>query len=202
MGLLERAGVNVGPPSHRKANVENPGGFYEVAEIERFTYGKILPQMKPFVPMMKFDAHREWVMPLKPELMGIFAKAYKDRWPIAVKDMHMAMLPMFETDPDIDVRVVFMKRKIADQALSIEKVWRKPKEHPAAQFVPWLNGMYVWADAFMREFRFNYLTVDFDELVDHPLEKALEIYKHCDINAPDEKTIKTWVHPEYLRGRK
>lgn len=198
MGLLHRAGVNVGAWNHRGTNKDNPGGFYETKALEAFTYGKMVEQMLPFKPRPTFEKMRENTK-FKKDLEIVFKRDYSDRFPIAVKDMHMTILPMFENDPEYDVRVIWANRTLRDQALSIQKVWNSP-QYPAARFEPWLKEMNDWMAGFRKTFQFKSLDVDFNEVLSAPVETAKKICEFCEIQLPTQESIKAWIRPEWSRS--
>ena len=200
MGLLHRAGVNMGDKwDNRPANVENPGGFYETQAIEKFIYGPLIEQMRPFVKMPSFEKLRTYNKKFKPDLEKIFETAYHGVFPLAIKDMHLGMLPMFENDPEYDVRVIWANRPLHDQALSVQKVWNKPG-YPAARFEPWLSEMNKWMAAFRQEFKFKSLDITFNEMLKTPVEIAKQICEFCEIQLPTPESIKAWIRPEWSRS--
>lgn len=197
MGLLHRAGVNVGNWDHRGKNVENPGGFYETKAIEVFTYGNMGDQMLPFKPMPAFDKLREHKK-LMPKLEAIFKNDYNGLFPLAFKDMHMSVIPMFEGNPDYDVRIIYAVRNMQEQCLSIQKVWRH-LAYPAKRFEPWLKGMYDWMAEFKKEFPLKSITVDFNDVLKDPVGTTKKMCDFCEIKTPDDGEIIKWVNPKWAR---
>jgi hypothetical protein len=199
MGILHRAGVNVGQWNHRGTNIDNPGGFYETKAISDFTYKNMTDQKLPFKPRPTWDEMRGNKQ-FKGKLDAIFEKDYTGRFPIAIKDMHMTMIPMFENDDSYDVRIIYLSRNIHDQACSIQKVWRSA-EWTADRFVPWLKKMYAWMGEFKNAFPMKSIDINFNSLINDPVETATKICDFCEIQLPGPDTINQWIRPEWSRSR-
>ena len=198
VGMLERAGVNAGVnPCHSKS-VSNPGGFYETRGILKFLYDYYYDHMNAFKPMFSFEKLRD--KDLLPKYLDILKHDYDDKYPMAVKALDYLPIAMFENEKDYDIRVVYVTRKLEDQAKSIRGMWSN-KGPTYEWWCDWLKERYAWADIFRDEIKFPYLGVDFNDVLDHPREEAEKMLKFCDIEAKNLDEIEKWINPKYSRSR-
>lgn len=199
MGILDRGGVNVGPDGCLARSVENPGGFYEVKETHNYVYKHYYDHMNPFKPMWSFEKLRA-LKSERPELISILENRFGGKYPIAIKTMDCAALPSFENDEEYDIRVLWVHRKIADQARSIARMWAD-KSPPDVYWCDWLTKRYAWFETFRKEFDFKYLDVDFNAVLDDPRAEGERILRFCDLEVKGLDEIEKWVNPAFSRSR-
>lgn len=198
MGILDRAGFNVGPHGSVKS-IENPGGFYEVPTLQAWCYNKdAFHHNRPFQPQLSIDDLRK-LSKQKPALLKIIENDFSGKFPIAMKAMDFAGLSCFESDPDYDVRVIFLRRKIKDQATSIRRM-HGDRGASHQEWCDWLIKMYEWAYGYFSWFDFQYTIVDFEKIITDTEASTKKILDACGVDYENIESIKKWVNPSFSRS--
>lgn len=194
IGTLAQCGVDVGNVSLSKS-VENPEGFYEVKEYQKFNTDvykeHLTPQGYPEEPKLMRDRPGK-----KKILMSIINRNFRYDT-IAVKAMGFCPLPLLEKT-DIDIKVICLSRNVYNQSKSIQKMWYG-KRTPKQDFIDWLNRCNVWVKDFKKEYNFNYLDVSFEDLLTKTDETVKEVCAFCGIKY-NKKDVCAFINKDYSRS--
>lgn len=196
MGLLARAGANVGPVGSN-ADVWNPGGYYEVqsrVDYERAIFGRHVDLLcEPWSPeevQAICDANRG-------EYGGLLDRLYGQAGTAALKSQHYVTLPMF----DHKSRVIAMHRNPDDWARSLTAV-RYGGDGVDSELLCWVKKMEYWASEMLKRSEKPVLHVQYERLLDNPVDEGQRILRWCGLHVLDPSDISGWIHPEWSRFRR
>lgn len=197
MGMLHRAGVDVGNVTDAKS-IENPTGFYEIREYQKFIRENYGPHVRPFAQQYSPELLRTATAEAK--IGEIMERAFPGNpRVIAAKAMHYCPIPLFQY-ANCDVRVICMRRNTEDQARSIVKMWGKGD---ALEIQKWLEDCYLWTNRFREYYQFcPYLDVTFANMLWHPEVVARDIVDFCglDVSAEQRDRMKSLINHEFSRS--
>ena len=206
MGLLARCGVSVGKDADKLKSVEVPVGSYELQVVEKHWQKYYQKQnwenhTKNLTnPRLSYDKHLA-LKSVRSELDAIIESVCEGKYPVAIKAMDFAGIAAYENDPDYDIRVICLHRNIEDQARSISKMWGNVPQYPPQAFHKWLKDGYAWVEGFKKEFKFPYLDVNFNDMLDDPEGEGLRICEFCEISKPTSGMLSNYVNKEYSKSR-
>jgi hypothetical protein len=210
MGLLKLSGVNVGGKKSGlgHASSSNPKGHFEPPSIKNFltkTFKGFFPELDriPTISQLKnygLQHHARFKNLLDTE----FGNAY----PIALKGGRLLVLPFLAPlQIDYNVRVLMLNREPKDQVASIIRVWKKSpklrKKATVRHIMPILNKWKTFVNSVRTSYKtFNYLDVQFEQLINDPMLTMHQISKFTGINCPPESIIKNWIDPRLVNRKK
>lgn len=207
MGILERCGVSVGKDlSSQLKSIEVPGGSYELQILEKYWQKYYQKQnwenhVKNLInKRLTYSKLRE-LKSVRQELDAIIESICNGKYPVAIKSMDYVGIAAYENDSEYDIRVICLHRNIEDQARSISKMWGNISAYPPQVFYKWLKEGYEWVEGFKKEFKFPYLDVNFNDILEDPENEGNRICEFCGINKIEPSILFDWVKKEYSRSR-
>ncbi len=200
MGLLNHAGASVGNVSDT-ISIENLKGFFEIVEMVASLRDIYSPHMTPFTDPFDFARLRYLKNMRKAEIISKIDKCFSNSTTIAMKANSYIPINIFENDEDYDIKMICLERNMEDQIRSIERMWGK-KSPGAKKFEEWLIKCRKWGKEFREEFKFDYLDIAFEDILDKPVSEAKRMYSFCGLTRiPEDKVILDWVDPKLSRSR-
>jgi hypothetical protein len=210
MGLLKLSGVNVGGRKSGlgHASSSNPKGHFEPPSIKNFltkTFKGFFPELDstPTIHQLKTYGVQHHAR-FKHLLNAEFGNVY----PIALKGGRLLILPFLAPlQTDYNIKVLMLNRKPEDQIASIIRVWKKSpklrKQATVKNILPVLNKWKKFVSAVRTAYKtFNYLDVQFEQLINDPMLTMHKISKFTGINCPPESIIKNWIDPKLVNRKK
>ena len=195
-GLIGKAGADIGK-CDVKPTPYNKMGHNENIALREF-------QRKHFLPHWFWKDKRlepEEMFKISSESKDEFADICKDEFGDSNTAVTKCMTGSLIASADkagMDVRVIWLRRNLENQARSLSKVIEQ-KDYVNPATVKWLSECEAWMMEFFLYRGLPITDVRFEELLARPKKECNRLSEFLDMEIPDE-AILAWIKPELSRS--
>lgn len=200
MGLLDKAGLNLGAGVSSKPMPINKKGLFEIKEhnhlLGRF-YAGYYPETgePPSLDSVRCIANRH--APFYGDYLSEIAAGV---YPLALKSPRCLSLPLaFNLKERFDISIIRLKRNIEEQVHSIEKVWKNhgndfQKQCSTEDIRAYVKKWIAFSEDIYREYPFESIDCDFNSMIESPENEIKRLSAFIGINISRDYA-QSWIDP-------
>jgi len=195
-GLLGSAGADMGECDN-KPTPHNKMGHNENLALRRFQKKYYWPHW--FWQDRRMDPSRMVQIAIEPkdEFVDICKDEFGDSETAVTKCMTGSLIPVAQL-AGMDVRVVWLRRKLQDQARSLTRVM-EAKDYVNAETVKWLEECERWMKDFFSYTETPFIKVQFGDLLARPKRECGRLSEYLDMEISDDAILE-WIKPGLSRS--